>query len=83
MNKTQINNNRNKKSSTDAPSTLETIQETGVKMNESLTKTINSGLQSISQFFSGKKDENSGANKNSNSASNSAMVVSTNSTQMV
>lgn len=72
------NQQSQQKSTTDSPSTLETIQETGVQMNERLTKTINSGLQSISQFFSGKKEDNSSANKNNGSA----MVVSSNSAQM-
>ena len=33
-------------------STLETIQDAGIKMNERLTKSIDNGLQSISNFFS-------------------------------
>ena len=72
------NQQSQQKSTTDTPSTLETIQETGVQMNERLTKTINSGLQSISQFFSGKKEENSSTNK----SNGTAMVVSSNSAQM-
>ena len=45
-------NNTPQRESEKPPSTLETIQDAGLKMNERLTKSIDDGLQSISNFFS-------------------------------